>query len=96
MYSLKKDNKRLIVCKLKFLRTLEIGEWTAREWSLKGQHKTSLNVPLKPNQNQDLETFLNKLPKMPPQHCKFQSTRNKLYLESIFKIQKEVYAYPVP
>lgn len=93
-YHLKKYNKRLSVCKLMFLHTLGIGEWSAREWALKAHHRSSLdvrkcNVPLKPQQNEHLESFLNGLPKMPSHYCRSQST--KLYLESIFKSQKEVY-----
>lgn len=94
MYYLKKKSKRLSVCKLMFLRTLGIGEWTARDWALKGHHKSPLNVinrnvPLKPVQNKHLESFLNELPKMPSHYCRSQSS--KLYLESIFKSQKGVY-----
>nr|CAI5849145.1 unnamed protein product [Callosobruchus analis] len=93
-YHLKKDNKRLSVCKLMFLNTLGIGEWSAREWALKGQHKSSLhvkkcNVPLKPKGNEHLESFLNELPKIPSHYCRSQSS--KLYLEPIFKSQKEVF-----
>ncbi|VEN40009.1 unnamed protein product [Callosobruchus maculatus] len=93
-YHLKKDNKRLSVCKLMFLNTLGIGEWSAREWALKGQHKSSLNVkkckvPLKPKGNEHLESFLNELPKIPSHYCRAQSS--KLYLEPIFKSQKEVF-----
>nr|CAI5837897.1 unnamed protein product [Callosobruchus analis] len=60
-YHLKKDNKSLGVCKLMFLNTLGIGEWSAKEWVLKGQHKSSLNVkkcnvPLKPKGNEHLKS----------------------------------------
>ncbi|XP_050295954.1 uncharacterized protein LOC126735891 isoform X2 [Anthonomus grandis grandis] len=94
VYHLKKDNQRLSVCKQMFLNTLGIGEWTAREWALKGHHKSSLNieklkVQLKPKRNKHLESFLNVLPEMPSHYCMSQSS--KLYLESIFKSKQEVY-----
>ncbi|KAK4882731.1 hypothetical protein RN001_006050 [Aquatica leii] len=96
-YYLKKKGKELQVCKTMFLNTLNLKEWSVRNWvvtSNSGMHGDSkdVNMPTKRRvscEKKDsllhMKDFLEKLPKLESHYCR--SDTKKLYLETIFQLE---------
>ncbi|KAK4887517.1 hypothetical protein RN001_003788 [Aquatica leii] len=83
-YYLKKKGKELQVCKTMFLNTLNLKEWSVRNWvvtSNSGMHGDNSLLHMK--------DFLEKLPKLESHYCR--SDTKKLYLETIFQRKMDVY-----
>jgi len=99
-YYLRKNGKRLKVCREIFLSTLCLGEWSVRNWamsSVDGMHSNTKErpAPATNRHNEVLEKrelvrkFLSDLPKLPSHYCK--ASTSKEYLEPHFQSVAEVY-----
>lgn len=97
---LKIENEVLPVCKKMFLQTLDLKEWSVRNWisnSCNGSgiiispdHQKNISkVGRKPNKNKGMTQFFDNLPKLPSHYCR--SNTNKLYLESFFESKVSVF-----
>lgn len=84
----------LQVCKKMFLLTLDLKEWSVRNWvsntssgsgiTISPNHQKNIpKVGRKTNKNKRMIHFFDNLPKLPSHYCR--STSNKLYLESFFE-----------
>lgn len=98
IYFLKRGTQKLRVCKRMFLSTLNVNEWTVREYSRKvrGISEAAQNVynPRRNRYSNDkrratLHAFIEELPKMPSHYCR--SSTSKLYLEPTFQSKAELY-----
>lgn len=99
-YFLKIENEVLPVCKKMFLQTLDLKEWSVRNWisnscngsgiTISPDHQKNISkVGRKPNKNKGMIKFFDNLPKLPSHYCR--SNTNKLYLESFFESKVSVF-----
>lgn len=93
-YYLNMNNELFQVCKMMYLNTTALGEWSVRNWVTKADNgivpKTIKKKRIN-KKNDDvmfMEEFLNNLKKIPSK-CRKNST--KLYLELIFRSKADVY-----
>lgn len=93
-YSLQVSDGALEVCKVMFLNTLSIGEWSARNWCL--QQSVIAQPKLRQSwydrgkdQAENCKEFLKKLNKVPSHYCR--KSTNKEYLERNFRSIQDVF-----
>lgn len=94
-YYLKKEGRKVLVCKKMFLSTLGIGERALYDWI----NASEEGIPDKPNKRtvtfrnpegvESAGEFLDSLVKMPSHYCRANSS--KIYLEPIFTSFNELY-----
>lgn len=93
-YYLNINNELFQVCKMMYLNTTALGEWSVRNWVTKADNGIVPKTIKKKRVNKKnddvmfMEEFLNNLKKIPSQ-CRKNST--KLYLELIFRSKADVY-----
>lgn len=98
VYHLKHEERRKRVCKLMFLSTLCLGEWSVRSWmedSNSGMHsEVGVRHAARKNKPESdgrtfIGLFLNSLPKMESHYCRASTT--KLFLEPVWNSHAAVY-----
>ena len=97
-YHLRMGSSRLPVCKVMFLSTLNLGEWSVRNWSTAntdGIHQAAAKKSAVAKKSiahtdarQRVKDFLMKLTKLPSHYCR--SSSSKEYLEPHFQSLAEV------
>lgn len=97
-YFLTVENMRFQVCKQMFLGTFGIKDWFIRYWLAKSDcamPPSSCNLNSnkggrkKIDEQEFVETFLARLPRMPSHYCRASTSRE--YLEPVFKSMSELY-----
>lgn len=93
-YHLVLKNTHLPVCKLMYLKTLSLGEWSVRSWALSANNgmvksdEVEVSTRFKrkdifKDDREFLEAFLTKLNKLPSHYCRKDT--EQLYLEQTFQ-----------
>ncbi|XP_044750002.1 uncharacterized protein LOC123310551 [Coccinella septempunctata] len=99
-YHLISNNTHLQVCKLMYLNTLSLGEWSARSWALSAANgmveSNEVSVSRRPRREdifkedrEFLENFLSNLNKLPSHYCRKDT--DYLYLEQNFQSWNDLY-----
>lgn len=99
---LEKNNDRKVqVCREMFLNTLSLGSFTVQQWVKNAEYGMSpnqevVNISKPPRiilenevKQQHLNTFFDKLPKLPSHYARKETT--KLYVEPTFQTMRELY-----
>lgn len=99
-YHLILNNTHLPVCKLMYLNTLSLGEWSVRSWTLSANNgmvkSAEVEVSLRPKREdifkedrKFLEEFLTHLNKLPSHYCRKDT--DQLYLEQYFQSWNDLF-----
>ncbi len=96
LFFLRVSGQRRRVCKVMFLSTLGIGEWSALNWAKERHTQTDTEGQKHSNARRSvaghefIHYFLHVLPKVPSHYCR--STTSKQYLEPVFQSMAYLYA----
>ncbi|XP_030752314.1 uncharacterized protein LOC115879560 [Sitophilus oryzae] len=99
-YHLILNDAHIPVCKLMYLNTLNLGEWSARSWALSANNgmikSNEVDVSLRSKRKdifkedrEFLEAFLGKLNKLPSHYCRKDT--QQLYLEQTFQSWNDLF-----
>ena len=85
-YYLEINNKRVRVCRIMFLNTLDISGWQANNWKLNALQRNTRKAKVRQEKHKSsgrklASEFLDSLPKLPSHYCRQSSKKQYLYDE---------------